>query len=636
MGLFTRKKSSEKVVEPDGAKGVTFADEFQGTISTWGWPGAYAYGLMYRRQPAVRTVVDFLSRNIAQLSLKVYLRTDHSDRLELDDHPLAQLLRAPNPTTSRFAFMRDTVADKAIHDRAYWLLDRPLYPKAVIRIPPDRMLRRIQDGGVAYFSPNGEKIPRNQLVVFSGYSPEGSWWNEDGVSPLETLRQVLAEEWQAQQYRENLWRNAARQSGVISRPLAAPEWSDSARSRFREGWEEATAGVQNSGRTAILEEGMSWSADSFSPKDSEYIAGRELAFEEVCRQYGVAPKLFGMGDIANANIDAFHLQLYQDTLGPWLKDIQDDIELQLLPAVETARGSRVYSEFNLAAKLAGSFEEQARTLTTSVGVPWMAGNEARSRLNLPRIDDPAFDVPVKPLNVLYGGQPAVTIPTEVPQPKRRTKATPPASVVRRRDEAAKSHTELFRRYFRAQRQAIGKTRAKGAPFDMDRWNAKLTGELYAARTTLAKKTGQLAARQIGGVYNEAQTLNFLQESARRQAEAVNKQTADALDAADDPEAEAAVFDEATTSRADYLGLSTATAVIGFARTEAGKQSQAADGRQRTKTWIVTSAKSRHPEMDGETVGIDEDFSIGLPWPGAASGDADQTAGCQCLLQMDTA
>lgn len=629
---FWNRKTSTKIGEVDGQKAAVFADELQGTsISTAGWAVAYAYGSMYRYQPAVRTVVDFLSRNIAQLNLKVYLRMDHSDRLELDDHPLATLLRAPNPMTSRFAFMRDTVADKAIHDRAYWLMDRPKFPTALLRIPPDRMTRRIIDGQVNYFGPNGKPIPRNQLVVFSGFSPDGAWLNEDGVSPLETLRQVLQEEWQAQSYREGLWRNAARQAGVITRPVDAPIWSDTARTRFRNEWEATMSGAANSGRTAVLEEGMTWNEASFSPQESEYIAGRELAFEEVCRQYGVAPKLFGMGDIANANIDAFHLMLYQDTLGPWLKDFQDDIELQLLPAVETADPStmaRVYSEFNLAAKLAGSFEEQARTLTTSVGVPWMAGNEARARLNLPRIDDPDFDIPVKPLNVMYGGQPAVTIPTEVPQPKSRGKKSgAPAGALRRRNAAAAEHAELFRRYFKAQKQAYNK---KSTPVDTDIWNQKLTGQLYAARVTLASKTGKLAARQLNGVYDEARTLSYLQEGARRQAENVNAQTAAALDESDDSDD---VFDIATSSRSERLGLSTVTAVIGFARHEAASQSQERDGVKRTKTWIVTSGNSRHPEMDGEEVGLDEDFSNGLTWPGSADADAEETAGCQCLLEI---
>lgn len=54
----------------------------------------------------------------------------------------------------------------------------------------------------------------------------------------------------------------------------------------------------------------------------------------------------------------------------------------------------------------------------------------------------------------------------------------------------------------------------------------------------------------------------------------------------------------------------------------------------TKTWIVNSGKSRHPEMDGETVGIDKTFSNGLSYPGDPAGSPDETMGCQCTLEMN--
>ena len=39
-------------------------------------------------------------------------------------------------------------------------------------------------------------------------------------------------------------------------------------------------------------------------------------------------------------------------------------------------------------------------------------------------------------------------------------------------------------------------------------------------------------------------------------------------------------------------------------------------------------------MDGETVGLDEDFSNGLAWPGAAGSDAAEAANCRCDLVLN--
>jgi hypothetical protein len=74
----------------------------------------------------------------------------------------------------------------------------------------------------------------------------------------------------------------------------------------------------------------------------------------------------------------------------------------------------------LAAKLAGSFEEAATQLQTSVGAPFMSRNEARARLNLPHIED--GDGLVTPLNVVVGGQASPT--DSAPPPKSLPRYVP--------------------------------------------------------------------------------------------------------------------------------------------------------------------------------------------------------------------
>lgn len=385
-----------------------------------GWSPGGDFGAIYRRQPAVRTVVDFLARNVAQLKPKIYERIDNDDRLELSEHPMVVQLANPNPMTTAFRLWRDTMTDIGIYDRAYWqkVRQRGLV-RALIRIPPTQITLEYdnQTGRRTYRLSGGAVVNRDDLVIFSGYHPDGS---EDGVSPLETLRRVLAEEWAAVNNRENMWRNASRHQLVLSRPADAPEWSDIARERFRKDWQSSMTGAPNAGKTAILEDGMSASAISaFSAKDSDYIEGRKLTYNEVALAYGgstLATLVTGIGLIGSAGTDSMHTQLYQDVLAPITRSLEDELELQLLPEFETtpARRARVYVEFNLQEKLRGSFEQQARALVTAVGVPYLGVNEARAMLNRPRVEDDSLDVPVKPMNVMYGNQPAVTIPTDDP------------------------------------------------------------------------------------------------------------------------------------------------------------------------------------------------------------------------------
>ena len=83
--------------------------------------------------------------------------------------------------------------------------------------------------------------------------------------------------------------------------------------------------------TAVLEEGMEWQDGSFNPQESEYLGGRKLTREECARSYHIPLPMVGILDHATfSNISEQHKNLYQDSLGPWLVMIEQDIKLQLL------------------------------------------------------------------------------------------------------------------------------------------------------------------------------------------------------------------------------------------------------------------------------------------------------------------
>jgi hypothetical protein len=91
--------------------------------------------------------------------------------------------------------------------------------------------------------------------------------------------------------------------------------------------------------------------------------------------------------------------LYGDNLGPEIERFSQRINKKLVPLLADAR--KTYVEFNLQAKLAGSFEEQSALLLGAVGGPYMLRNEARAKLNMPAID--GGDELIVPLNVTPNG-----------------------------------------------------------------------------------------------------------------------------------------------------------------------------------------------------------------------------------------
>lgn len=607
------------------------------------------YAAIYRSQDAVRTVVDFLARNVAQLGVHVFRRVSDTDRERLTDHPVSQLLGRPNSRTTTFRLMRSLVADRGIYDCAYWLKVTENGQPALVRLPPAKVK---PIGGDWLFAEGFEvegsrgkvQIPADRVVHFRGYSPDHE---RGGVSPIETLRRILAESYAAGQMREQVLRNGARHSGYIKRP-ANTEWSDQARNRFKQGWRAQYQGqtATEGGGTPILEDGMEFIAASQTAADLQYVEARKLTREEVAAAYFIPPPMVGILDNASfSNITEQHKMLYQDTLGPMLEEIQQEIELQLLPEFGDASG--IYVEFNMAEKLRGSFEEQAAQLQTSVGAPYMTRNEARARANLPSVD--GGDDLVVPLNVLIGGQssptdsaPPAALSWRIPGSKAlgpaSVKTRPPAAQVNR---MSKLLSDFFARQKQTVRSALG-AKALGSWWDEERWNEELAADLYAMSTMLTRTVAASTAEKIGldpDDYDVDRTLAYLAKVARSNAESINAVTRGqleaALDGAEDPLAQAdAVFDVAQSARAPQAGTSIATALSGWATVETVTQLRGT--REATKTWIVTSSnpRSSHAAMSGETVPLDSTFSNGAKWPGDSSAlDVDELAGCQCDVEI---
>jgi len=96
-----------------------------------------------------------------------------------------------------------------------------------------------------------------------------------------------------------------------------------------------------------------------------------------------------------------------------------------------------------------------------------------------------------------------------------------------------------------------------------------------------------------------------------------------------------VFATASDSRASGIAVGMGTFLAGFATSEAAQQIARVHDVEPSKTWLTgANPRDSHAAMDGETVGIDDTFSNGLSWPGAAGGDAAEVANCNCSVLIN--
>lgn len=392
-----------------------------------GWVLDQPIDRLWREQPHLRTVVGFIARNIAQLGWHVFERDEQDGRNRLRDTPLALLLNMPNGQDTAYDLVYATVASMCLYDQSYWYVGTDLNAPSgwSIRHIPTPWI--IGTNGSSVFAVDSYKvampntgggfveIPADDMVVFHGWNPLDPL---TGTSPVLALKTILAEQIHAQVYRDQTWQRGGRVGSYLTRPSGV-EWSPEARNRFMEQWADQYAGdkAPKAGGTPLLEDGMELKSNRFSAKDEQYVEGNRLSLETCAQVFYINPTMIGVLDNANySNVREFRRALYGDTLGAPITQLEQRINRDVVPRLADA--SKVYVEFNLQSKLAGSFEEQASVMQTAIGAPWLTINEGRAKQNLPAL--PGGDELVRPLNVTANGSqnpiPAEPAPPP-PQPK---------------------------------------------------------------------------------------------------------------------------------------------------------------------------------------------------------------------------
>ncbi|WP_037686967.1 phage portal protein [Streptomyces aureocirculatus] len=613
----------------------------------------WEYETIWRTQPQVRTVISFLARNIAQLGVHVYRRVSDTDRERLTQHPLAQLLNSPLLGMTTYRFIERLVADVALYDNWYGIKLKLNGRLRILPVPPT-LIRPYGGNWIRpkhYETAGGRDFQPDEVIHIHGYSPTDLTYGE---SPIEALRDLILESSEAAKQRAAMWKGGARMTGVLVRPSDAPDWNDREKKRFREMWRAFSSGGGSEGGTPILEDGMDYKAVGFDPKQAQYVEARKLSREEVSAVYFIPPPLIGILDHATySNIKEQHSHLYQDTLGPWMVMIQQEIAAQILPDLPDNKD--VYCEFNIAEKMRGDFESQAAAASTATGGPWMTRNEQRARFNLPRVE--GGDELIVPMNVTEGGlasprdtapEPGETSPKARGLPRSKASGRPSSigSFTSERDALEMSLTLFTKRQSDALLAAAGAKAdgdAEGMPDLIALWAAGSEDRLAQLQALLAHhgyRLAQVGAWEVLDVHNpEAENwsaevmlawiLAAAETHAAQHEEAGREAVAEVQQEGGDG------WREALQSAAVAWGTAAAARAVTAStelRSFGGHDAAGASGLTR-KIWRTggTNPRASHKAQDGEAVALDDVFSNGLRWPGDGQGETKELVNCNCTL-----
>ncbi len=340
---------------------------------------------IYKSVWACSTVCDWLGRNLATYSPAVFSREDGRD-VRREDDPLASLLNNPVPGVSRFEFLRHLVESAAlsgngfavmvsIDGRVPSLVPVPShivsYETAQADGEPDRYILNLATGV--------KRIPRQDMLHVRLFDPTTIY---GGQSPIEGLRDLIAEDVAAGRDRRRFYSNSSRPYGLVERPETAPIWDDAAREAFVTEWagffaDRPKGATGGDFATAVLEDGMKWvSADRISPKDAAFVEGRDQVLRAVAASLGVPHQLIGA---ESENLSAA-ARLIESTLAPYAALLEGAFDAQLLPRFHPD-DRNVFTK--LLRPMPVSDTQAVESLSTAVKAGWLTPNEARGAVGLP-------------------------------------------------------------------------------------------------------------------------------------------------------------------------------------------------------------------------------------------------------------
>lgn len=280
--------------------------------------------------PAVYCGVRVISESIAMLPLLIYRRLPEGGKERDDEHNIYKLLHdQPNEESEAFNFFASLVANALVWGAGYAEIvrDGKGNPTGLYVVPSSHVRTLRDELGLKYMvrQPDGsETVLRSRdLLVILGFSLDGI----TGVPLLKLGRESLGLTIAADQFGASFLANAQRPSGFLKHP---GQLSEQARENIVSGWQDMLGGSANAGKVPILEEGLEWSPMSVTPEEGQYSQLRLYQIGEVARLLNISPVfLHELGRATWSNLELLTTQLYQVTLLPWVKKIEQQINRKL-------------------------------------------------------------------------------------------------------------------------------------------------------------------------------------------------------------------------------------------------------------------------------------------------------------------
>jgi HK97 family phage portal protein len=349
---------------------------------------------------AVYACVFYIAKTVGWLPVHV-LQKDGRRTIIATDVPIyAVLATKPNSYQTPFIFKMQMFAQMLLWGNAYAEIQRDrrtgevlgLYPIPAWEVEP-----RLENG-VKTFRVRGMTFANEDVFHIMAPGFDGV----RGLSPIRQHRMTVGMAMEALAYGEQFYRNGTKLAGALSHP---GKLGDEAQARLRNSWGSAYAGKANSGKVAILEEGMTFNPFTMPMEDAQYIETRKFSVSEIARIYGVPPHK--IGDLEKAtfsNIEQQAIETVNDCLMPPMVGFEQEANGKLLTERQRQQGYAV--KHNVKALLRGDIKAQMEAIKLGREAGLYSVNDGLELLDMNPVDSDGGDERIRPMNFVPIGTPA--------------------------------------------------------------------------------------------------------------------------------------------------------------------------------------------------------------------------------------
>lgn len=335
-------------------------------INAWGGGGGAVSPATAMRIGAVLACVRLRGRVMSSLPCIVYKREADGTRTRASYMNTYKLVKGnPNPRMNAALFWQVMWANYDLYGNAYAEIQRDAagLPAYLWPIPAKLVQPRSADGNtgeIDYLIPTYKvKIRSRDMLHLRGFTLDGI----NGLSAISVAAHTFGLAHATEEYGQKFFLNGGNPKGVLEHPQSL---SPEAKQRISDDWESKYGTMSTTQRTAVLQEGMKYTAVTVSPKDVQFLDVRKYNSAQIAAEFHVPARLIGANDgpVGWGSVEQQTLEWSMFGLTPDLVQAEQEINDKLLD-----NSDNFYAEFNLDALLRADM----KTRQEALAIQWEHG-----------------------------------------------------------------------------------------------------------------------------------------------------------------------------------------------------------------------------------------------------------------------